>query len=267
MPPTSTASLRTVLCVSCRGLFRVPEKATILTCPNCHRRVRVDDVVVDEEQHTRRLETCGRIIVRRRGRVFADVVCAALGIDVLGELHAQSVTTSRAYIGPRAVWTGDCVASAIVIETGAQIRGGKFRIVKPVASAEAALSRAAAARSPCAGVNVAEARPVEPWEALASLGMDDAAAPAEPPSENPTATAMSGTAGAPRRVIQRVAPAPVVAPVVAPPAGPLRPAKPVLRAVPRPAPTDLEDVFSRHLRRPAGGAPSPADTRSEVDHA
>ncbi|MBA4029210.1 MAG: hypothetical protein C0475_08795 [Planctomyces sp.] len=100
----------------------------VLTCPRCYQRVRVEDVVVDQELYTPRIETCGRVVIRRRGRVVADTVRAAMGVEVLGKMEARSVAAPNVYIGPGAAWTGDCSAHRIVVETGANIFGGRFRI-------------------------------------------------------------------------------------------------------------------------------------------
>lgn len=133
MPPGALSMTkphtRVVRCLHCAAAFRVPDAASVLTCPTCYQRVRVDDVVVDGEMVLPRLETCGRIIVRRRGRLHTRLgVRASLGVEVLGELQAETISSCRVYIGPQATFRGDCRAGGITVETGATILGGRFQI-------------------------------------------------------------------------------------------------------------------------------------------
>jgi len=120
---------RVVRCLHCAAAVRVPDAATVLTCPTCYQRVRVEDVVVENELVLPRLETCGRIVIRRRGRLYTRLgVRASLGVEVLGELQAETVNSCRVYIGPQATFRGDCQAGGITVETGATILGGRFQI-------------------------------------------------------------------------------------------------------------------------------------------
>jgi hypothetical protein len=119
---------RAVQCVHCLRRFPVPPKAMILTCPACFRRVRVEDVIVSAAQHTPRLETCGRIVIRPRARVVAETVVAGMGLEVHGELTARWVTAERVRIGPQGRWTGDCTAASIVVDPGGTILGGRFTV-------------------------------------------------------------------------------------------------------------------------------------------
>ncbi len=119
---------RRVQCVHCTRLFPVPLKAMILTCPACFRRVRVEDVIISGQQHTPRLETCGRIVIRPRARVVTEVLAAGMGVEVHGELTAGCVIAGRVRIGPQGRWTGDCTAASVVVDPGATILGGRFTV-------------------------------------------------------------------------------------------------------------------------------------------
>lgn len=119
---------RHVQCFHCLAVFPVAARASVLTCPSCYRRVRVEDIVVEREEVGSKFETCGRVIIRRKGRMVASTVVASLGVEVMGELEADAVVSSRIFIGSRARWRGHCQAGVIIVEPGATIRSGRFQI-------------------------------------------------------------------------------------------------------------------------------------------
>lgn len=126
MPPVPTRDIR---CLHCDHAFGVARAAMVLTCPVCYKRIRVEDVVVNTARAMGRVETCGRVVVRRGGKVTASVVLASEAVEVLGEMQAGTVVAPVVYIGPKATWRGDLTAARIVVEPGAKVLGGRFRIV------------------------------------------------------------------------------------------------------------------------------------------
>jgi len=68
--------------------------------------------------------------VRKNGHAAAQRrVIAYAGIEVKGRLSCvRAETAGNAYIGPKAMWEGDLSASSLVVEPGAVIRGGHFRV-------------------------------------------------------------------------------------------------------------------------------------------
>lgn len=127
-------ALRDVRCVKCGWDFQVPARASVLTCPGCYQRVRVEDIVINSAVIERSLETCGRLLIDRRGAVRAGRLAAGVCIEILGEVTATEVVAERLYIGPKGRLLGDCRAGAAIIEPGAVISGGRFS-VGPVKSA------------------------------------------------------------------------------------------------------------------------------------
>ncbi len=71
------ASARTVQCYHCRKAFGVGARAMTITCPKCFKRVQIQDIVVESAHGVTKLQTCGKVIVEKKGRVIAD----------LGEAH------------------------------------------------------------------------------------------------------------------------------------------------------------------------------------
>lgn len=99
-----------------------------VSCPSCAKSLRVDDVVVKNVQSVTRLQTCGRVIVQRKGRVIARLVEAHAGVEVLGAIEADVVSGRMVRIGPKATWKGDCRCPAVRIDAGASILGGRFEV-------------------------------------------------------------------------------------------------------------------------------------------
>lgn len=88
----------------------------------------VDDIVINRLESVRRLQTCGRVVVQKTGRVFAQSVEAQAGVQVEGVLEANVVSGGPVRIGPSAVWKGDCSAPRLSIALGGTILAGFFQI-------------------------------------------------------------------------------------------------------------------------------------------
>ncbi len=119
---------RTVECYLCRHHFQVGSKAMSVSCPNCHKPVIVEDVVVKNYKPVKMLQTCGKLIVQRNGRVSAETVEAHLGVEVTGALHANVLSGGPVVIGAKAEWKGDCRAPSVTMKAGARVLAGQFNI-------------------------------------------------------------------------------------------------------------------------------------------
>lgn len=117
-----------VQCYLCRRRFEVGSKAMTVSCPGCHKPLLVQDVVVKTLQAVKKLQTCGRITVQKKGRIIAELVEAHEGLDVRGVIQANVICGAMVRLGPTAQWRGDCNAPAIRIDPGATIEGGLFTI-------------------------------------------------------------------------------------------------------------------------------------------
>lgn len=133
------AAFRKVQCYHCRQTFDVGARAMTITCPKCFKRVQVQDVVVKEAQGLKRLQTCGKIIIERKGRVIADLVEAHEGIEVKGILQAAVVAGGPVVLRSKSKWKGDCRAPELHIDEGASIQSGFFEIAGAEASARLGL--------------------------------------------------------------------------------------------------------------------------------
>lgn len=98
------------------------------SCPKCSKALIVEDVIIKSAHAVRKIQTCGRLVVQKKGRVIAQVVEAHDGVEVEGILEATVHSGGPVRIGPKAQWKGDCHAPALAVESGGRIAGGYFVI-------------------------------------------------------------------------------------------------------------------------------------------
>ncbi len=119
---------RPLVCYHCRHRFEAADQTVSTSCPKCAKRLDVADVIVKTAHSVTKLQTCGRVVVRRKATLIADLVEAHEGIEVQGELRAKRSTAPTIVIGSRAVWTGDLQTRVLKLELGAQVRNGFFEV-------------------------------------------------------------------------------------------------------------------------------------------
>lgn len=125
------AATRPVQCYHCRHRFEVAAQARTGSCPKCSKALQFDDVVVADYFAVRKVQTCGKVVVNKKGRIVAQLVEASGGIEVQGAIEAKVVTPGRVHIGPKGHLKGDCLATTLAVELGATITGGIFQIPDP----------------------------------------------------------------------------------------------------------------------------------------
>jgi len=123
-----TGEIKLVKCHHCRESIEVGVSAISLSCPACSKRIVVQDLHVDSPYAASKIETCGWIVVDRKGQLSAATVRVSSGMEVHGAVRASVVSQGPVIITKTARWKGDCCAPRIEIEPGAVIEGGKFRI-------------------------------------------------------------------------------------------------------------------------------------------
>jgi hypothetical protein len=129
---------RRVQCYHCRHRFDISAQAKTSSCPKCSKGLLVEDVVVKSLEAVRKIQTCGKVHVQKKGRVIAQLVEAQEGVFVEGVLEANVISGGLVRIGPKAHWKGDCRAPTIAIEGGCVITSGYFVVPDPVLLAELA---------------------------------------------------------------------------------------------------------------------------------
>ncbi len=100
-----------------------------VSCPNCHKPVTIENIVVKNYRPVKKLQTCGKLIIRKGGRVAAELVEAHMGIEVFGVMETnETLSGGPVIIGTKAQWKGDCRAPSLTVKSGATFRGGYFII-------------------------------------------------------------------------------------------------------------------------------------------
>jgi hypothetical protein len=119
---------RPVQCYHCKRRFEVGAQAMTIPCPACHQILTVNDVIVKTLQQVRKLQTCGRVVVQKRGAVKAELVVAQEGVEVEGVMEANVISGGPVRICAKALWKGDCRAPSLEVELGSTISSGYFVI-------------------------------------------------------------------------------------------------------------------------------------------
>jgi hypothetical protein len=122
---------RRVQCYHCHHRFDVSAQAKTSSCPKCHKGLMVEDVIVKSLEAVRKIQTCGKVHVQKKGRVIAQLVEAQEGVFVEGVLDANVISGGLVRIGAKATWKGDCRAPSIAIEGGCVITSGYFVVPDP----------------------------------------------------------------------------------------------------------------------------------------
>ena len=122
-------TFRTVQCYHCAHRFEVSSSAESSSCPGCNKPVMVGDMTVKTLKPVQKVQTCGKIIVAKRGRIIADLIVAVEGIEVEGVIDAKKVISGGPVtLAKKAEWRGDLMAPSLQIADGAKVRRSYFEI-------------------------------------------------------------------------------------------------------------------------------------------
>jgi hypothetical protein len=116
----------TVLCLFCNQENEVGQRAMSITCRHCHKPLRLEDIRIKEYQARRQIDTCGTVVIEKKGNVISDrILCGAM--VVRGKVKGQISSRGPVLISPEAEVTGDVTAPALAVGAGA-ILEGEYRI-------------------------------------------------------------------------------------------------------------------------------------------
>lgn len=115
-------------CYHCGNKVETPRRATAASCPRCGKRIVLGDVTIKRTCWVARVETAGRVIVEKNGRVKAGEIRATRGVKVLGEVEAKIVSLGPVFLGKHARVRGGVRAPKVHMEPGAIVEGGRFEI-------------------------------------------------------------------------------------------------------------------------------------------
>lgn len=125
---TESATPRTVQCYHCRRHFDAPARAMSISCPWCSKRVSLENVIITGTCWTSRIQTCGKIVVRRKSQLVASHIEASEGVEVHGTVEGTIISNGLVYVGHQARVKGDLRAPSIHVEPGGALDGGYVRI-------------------------------------------------------------------------------------------------------------------------------------------
>lgn len=115
---------RAIRCYFCGHGFEVSTRTMSVPCPKCNKALKVEDVNIKTYLPVNDLQTCGRIIVAKNGRVVAKVIQAGDGIECEGTLEGAITTPGELTMGPKASWKGKSLHSkSLRVEDGAKLHG------------------------------------------------------------------------------------------------------------------------------------------------
>ena len=105
------------------------------SCPGCHKSVLLEDIVVKGYKGVTNLETCGKLIVGRRGHAVAkNRIVAHSGIEVKGRVQCgHALTASRVTLFGKSEWRGDLGKTGSPQHPPPDRAGGGFQGLRPQA--------------------------------------------------------------------------------------------------------------------------------------
>lgn len=125
---------KTVQCYHCAHRFEVGGRAQSTSCPGCNKPVMVADQVIDKQRGPiRELKTCGKVTIKKRGRLICHHIVAHNGLECEGIVDAKTVISGMPVIlGKKSNFKGDLTAPSVNIIEGAQIQPSLFAIGPPM---------------------------------------------------------------------------------------------------------------------------------------
>ena len=108
---TKKPTRREVSCYYCRHAIDVSSMSMSTACPNCHKAIKIEDVVIKTYLPVNDLLTCGEITVTRRGRVVARNIHAGNGITCEGTIEGEVVSEGTISLGPKSEWKGKMLST------------------------------------------------------------------------------------------------------------------------------------------------------------
>lgn len=192
---------RDIRCYLCGHRFEVSLRTMSVPCPKCNKALKVEDVHVKSYLPVTDLQTCGKIVVSKGGRVVAKLIRCGDGIECEGVLEGIVESDGEVSFGPKASWKGKTLQSrTLAVADGAQLMG----IVRvpwtiPGGETPAAAASGSVASAPTSDSAAAETAEAPTIATAASPRSRTAAASSARASGTTSGTAGSSTASGVRR--------------------------------------------------------------------
>ncbi|MEM7627348.1 MAG: polymer-forming cytoskeletal protein [Planctomycetota bacterium] len=125
---------KTVQCYHCDHRFEVGGRAQSTSCPGCYKSVIVHDIEIGNQVGPKtELKTCGKIVIKKRGRLICQTVVAHDGLTCEGIIDARTVASRMPVtLGKKSNFKGDLTAPSVDIQAGAVIQPSRFAIGPPI---------------------------------------------------------------------------------------------------------------------------------------
>lgn len=121
---------KTVQCYHCDHRFEVGGRAQSTSCPGCYKSVIVHDIEIGNQVGPKtELKTCGKIVIKKRGRLICQRIVAHDGLICEGIIDAKTVASRMPVtLGKKSNFKGDLTAPSVDIQAGAVIQPSQFAI-------------------------------------------------------------------------------------------------------------------------------------------
>ena len=120
---------QTIVCLYCAHAQDVARRAMSVTCRQCRKPLKLDDLSINKYEARRAIETCGIVVIERKGQVVSDrLLCG--GLVARGRIKGNIVSRGPILVGPDAEIRGDVVAPTLAVGAGAVLEGN-YRIGYP----------------------------------------------------------------------------------------------------------------------------------------
>ena len=127
--PDGPAPKHTVRCSACDHRFDVSPKALTLRCPRCTAPMSIGDVVLTAGACCSMIQAVGQVFIGPFARFKGRVLRATGAMRVEGRVETSEASCGETFTlvsGSR--WKGNCRAPRMIVEEGAVIDGGFFRV-------------------------------------------------------------------------------------------------------------------------------------------
>lgn len=117
----SGAAVKLVFCTHCACPTEVAVKAMSVFCPHCNKRLILEDFKIKSYYAVREFDTCGDVVVERKGHVVAPI--KAGNLTVKGKVQGHVTARGQVEIKKTGWFKGDLEAPCLVVECGAVLDG------------------------------------------------------------------------------------------------------------------------------------------------
>lgn len=112
----------TITCLYCGKPQEVGRKAMTITCRFCSKPLRLEDITISRYEARRQLDTCGVIVVERKGQAITDrILCG--GLIARGKVRGTVSSRGPVLVGAEAELKGDVTAPSLAVAAGAVLQG------------------------------------------------------------------------------------------------------------------------------------------------